>query len=100
MGVLARGQESQLISAGSLFVICGNPPGPPRSLSAADNRGKQRTEEEMNARPCTCTIRVGGAVRLRHTHTMTHTPPRETPDEELLTIMESANPPPKGEESI
>lgn len=45
--------KDQLISVGSLFVIGVNPL-EPGSVSAADNRGKQRMEEEMNACPCTC----------------------------------------------
>ena len=49
--------KDQLISVGSLFVISGNPL-EPGSMSAADNQGKQRLEEEMNACPCTCTTKV------------------------------------------
>lgn len=49
--------KDQLISVGSLFVISGNPL-EPGSMSAADNQGKQRMEEEMNACPCTCTFKV------------------------------------------
>lgn len=49
--------KDQLISVGSLFVITGNPL-EPGSMSAAYNQGKQRTEEEMNACPCTCTTKV------------------------------------------
>lgn len=51
-------KKDQLISAGSLFVISGNPL-EPGSLRAVDNQGKQRMEEqEMNACPCTCTTKV------------------------------------------
>lgn len=50
--------KDQLISVGSLFVISGNPL-EPGSMSAADNQGKRRMEEEeMNACPCTCTAKV------------------------------------------
>lgn len=63
--------KDQLISVGSLFVISGNPP-EPGSMSAADNQGKQRMEEETNACPCTCTSKV--AVDL--TVTLYDTAPR------------------------
>lgn len=49
--------KDQLISVGSLFVISGNPL-EPGSVSTADNQGKQKMEEEMNACPCTCTTKV------------------------------------------
>lgn len=50
-----------------MFVISGNPL-EPGSVSAADNQGKQRMEEEMNACPCTCTTKmaVDLAVILYH----------------------------------
>ena len=49
--------KDQLISVGSLFVISGNPL-EPGSVSASDNQGKLRMEEEMNACPCTCSTQV------------------------------------------
>lgn len=62
--------KDQLISAGSLFVISGNPL-EPGSVSAADNQGKQGMEEEMNACPRTCTTRVAEHLTI----TADHTPP-------------------------
>lgn len=60
--------KDQLISVGSLFVISGNPL-EPGSMSAADNQGKRRMEEETNACPRTCTseVAVDFAAILNHT---------------------------------
>lgn len=60
--------KEQLISAGSLFVISGNPL-EPGSVSAPDNQGKQAMEEEMNACPRTCTTRVADDLTIMADHT-------------------------------
>lgn len=55
--------KDQLISVGSLFVISGNPL-EPASMTDADNQGKQKMEEEVNACPCTCTTKVAAWIYL------------------------------------